>query len=113
MHSALAWLKGLAANPDVIDLLAIKEEVVGARTGAVDLNVDTVAETCTNGIVDDLDARNGRSELIRANREYWQLCNISPVDHAGELTILCIDRHRISLDVHGSGSRTDYKLDVV
>jgi hypothetical protein len=113
-----SYISGMSAekpdrNPHVIDLLAVEKEVVGARTRAVDLNIDTVVETGTNGIVDDLDARNGRSEFIRANRKYRQLCDISPINHTGKLTVLCIDRHRISLDVHGIGCGTDYKLDIV
>ncbi len=38
-------LEGLSGDGDVIDLLAVEEEVVGSRAGSVDLKCLTVAET--------------------------------------------------------------------
>lgn len=72
-------LKGLAADADVVDLLAVEQEVIGTGAGAVDLDVLPVGEVAA--LTDDLHAGDGKGELDRVEAEDGEITEL-----AGEMT---------------------------
>ena len=66
----------LTADADVVDLLAVQKEVIGAGTGAVDLDIDALAEGAV--LAYGLYARNGQGEFNRIEREDGELLKAKP-----------------------------------
>ena len=61
-------LESLSADADIVNLLAVQKEVVGAGTCSIDLRVSSVAELVYT--IDRLNTWNGYGKLERVKAEY-------------------------------------------
>ena len=69
VHARDVGLEGLSGNGDVVDLLTVDEEVVGAGAGTVGGEDLTLSACAGAGLDDGLDAGEGGGELDRVERE--------------------------------------------